>query len=284
MWKSGNSVETVLTALSVDVDWEYPQDQTQAQNLVLLLEETRRQLDAYTARVGGHRLLLTVAVPAGPTNYCKLLMSQMDRYLDFWNLMAYDFAGAWDTTSGHAANIYPSTANPASTPFSADVAVKAYMAGGVSHNKIVLGMPLYGRAFENTTGPGSSYTGTGEGSWENGIWDYKVLPQSAAQEINDSALIASYSYNPAIRKMVSYDTPTVAQLKAQYIKNKGLGGGMWWELSGDYAVSSPRSLIATTVNCLGGFSSLDQTLNTLNYPESRYDNLKAGVPNECVAE
>ncbi|KAI5853815.1 hypothetical protein BZA05DRAFT_394804 [Tricharina praecox] len=56
----------------------------------------------------------------------------MDRYLDFWNLMAYDFAGAWDATSGHQANIYSSSTDPCCTPFSADAAVKAYIAGGGS--------------------------------------------------------------------------------------------------------------------------------------------------------
>lgn len=37
--------------------------------------------------------------------------------------------------------------------------------------------------------------GTGEGSWEAGMWDYKVLPLPGSEEINDQRLGASYSYD-----------------------------------------------------------------------------------------
>ncbi|KMU92169.1 chitinase 1 [Coccidioides immitis H538.4] len=74
--------------------------------------------------------------------------------------------------------------------------------------------------------------------------------------------------------MISYDTPHMAQRKAEYIRNRGLGGAMWWELSGDHPVNHERSLINITIAGLGGTAGLDGSGNCLDYPASVYDNLK----------
>jgi chitinase len=169
----------------------------------------------------------------GPANYQREHLAQMNQYLDFWNLMAYDYTGSWDNVAGHDANLHASNSNIASTPFNTDQAINYYTSQGVASSKIVLGMPLYGRAFTNTNGPGQSYNGVGGGSWANGVWDYKALPQPGCAVTNLDQEAASYCYNSGSRLFISYDTPEVARKKGEYIKSKGLGGGMWWELSGD---------------------------------------------------
>lgn len=265
----------------VDVDWEYPKNAGEAEDFVKLLRETRVALDQAARKRSKKktRFLLTVACPAGPANFEKLKIHEMDGYLDFWNLMAYDYSGAWDAKAGHQANLFPSVRQPDATPFSTVAAVKYYVRSGVDPSKIVLGMPLYGRAFTNTAGPGHDYSGVGEGSWEPGVWDYKALPPPDSVEHHDVETGASWSYTEGSRVMVSYDTVPVVEQKARFTREHGLGGGMWWESSGDRAFGQ-GSLIEAFVRACGGAAHLDDSENCLEYPESKYENLRKGFPGE----
>lgn len=215
-----------------------------------------------------------MAASAGPSKYGVLesSMKEIGETLDFMNLMAYDYAGAWDKKAGHQANLYPDEKNPDTTPFSTDRAVTDYIKFGIPSNKIVLGMPLYGRAFASTDGPGTAYSGVGEGSWEKGIWDYKVLPKSGAKVFLDEKVGASWSYDETNKVMVSYDTPEMVKQKVSYIKEKGLGGAMYWEASGD---RTDKDSLMTVVK--DGLGTLDSEKNLLEYPDSQYDNIKKGM-------
>ncbi|KAF2813702.1 glycoside hydrolase [Mytilinidion resinicola] len=259
----------------IDVDWEYPSSPAQGEQFVQLLQAIRSAMDAYAATLPSNpKFDLTIAAPAGKQNYQYLPLQEIANVVDFINLMAYDYSGSWDSCAGHQANIYHDPSG--CTPFSSSAAVSDYIAGGVPASKLVLGMPLYGRAFTNTDGPGKNFSGVGDGSWENGIWDYKVLPKPGAQEFEDDNFGASWSYDPTARTMVSYDTVGMAVKKAAWIKDQGLGGAMWWETSGDR--NDTGSIIQNVVLALGGQdgSKLAKQNNNLEYPDSKYDNIRTG--------
>ncbi|CAE7191855.1 unnamed protein product [Rhizoctonia solani] len=250
----------------IDIDYEYPDTTERASGFVSLLSEMRAGLDAHAKKKGeSNPYQLSAAVPAGAANYQVLQTAQMNQYLTMWNLMAYDYAGAWSSVSDDQANLYSGTDSGSST----DTAISWYTSNGVPANKIALGIPLYGRSFQNTGGIRQSYSGVGAGSAESGIYDYKALPPDGAQVVENTTLVSSYSYNPSSRELVSYDTPDIAKLKAQYIAKKGLAGGMFWELSGDKTGSD--SLVRITAQNMG---ALDSTPNHIYYPYSQFDNIK----------
>lgn len=194
---------------------------------------------------------------------------------------AYDFAGSWDSTAGHQANINHAHHNPASTPFSASAAVSAYRYRQIPPHKIVLGMPLYGRAFENTAGSGRPYSGVGQGTWENGVHDYKKLPLEGSVVKYDEAAVASYCFKDmggGQGTMVSYDTVAMARIKAEWVVRDGLGGAMWWESSADKV--GEESLIGNVVDILKGARGLEWRENCLEFGESKFENLRNGFPGE----
>ena len=209
--------------------------------------------------------------------------------------MAYDYAGIFTNVTGHASNLYPSASNMLSTPFSTLRALQIYISVGISTQKIMLGMPLYGRAFVQTAGLGKPYHGVGNGSWgQEGIWDYKALPLPGSTEVYDKEVVGSYSHgvsnglvsrrgyhNRTIsgnKTIVSYDNKETVENKAKYIVKTSLGGAMWWESSGDKM--GDQSLIGTVAKALESSGGLDKSQNWLSYPTSRYDNVRNGMKGE----
>ncbi|RTE77352.1 hypothetical protein BHE90_008138 [Fusarium euwallaceae] len=258
----------------IDVDWEYPQNAQQAQNYVDLLKEIRLALDKFSRdNKLNYRFLLTVATAAGPANYNIMKLKAMDQYLDGWHLMAYDYAGGWDTTTGHQANVYLSSNNPLSTKFSTDRAINDYVKAGVVPQKILMGIPLYGRSFANTAGLGQQYTGLGGGTNEDGIYLFKDLPRPGAKAAIDKNLMTIITYDKQKRELVTTDSADSAKLKAAYITKRGLGGAFYWEASGDKL--GAKSVVSAVRKSMG---PLEVSQNLLRYPTSVYVNIRNGMP------
>ncbi|KAF2795616.1 glycoside hydrolase family 18 protein [Melanomma pulvis-pyrius CBS 109.77] len=257
-----------------DVDWEYPEDETDAANLVEAVKRLRELFDEYSAEhADGYHFEITISAPAGPLRYSVLPIAALDAYVDEWNLMAFDYAGpGFSNTTGHLSNVYPSTSNPASTDFNTAQAIAYYTSHISSPSKIILGMPLYGRSFAHTTGMGKPFNGSGDGTWEAGVLDYKFLPLNGSTVYTDRKVVASWSYDNRTGQLVTYDTPEIQTLKTQYLKREGLGGAWWWDSSSDS--TGETSLVNTVSEALGGVGVLKKKENCLTYPGSKYDNVR----------
>ncbi|KFY30382.1 hypothetical protein V493_01949, partial [Pseudogymnoascus sp. VKM F-4281 (FW-2241)] len=261
----------------LDIDWEFPVNEGQAKDYALLLKDVRDALDTYgRSFYPPHHFELSAAGPAGDSTIKTLNVTRLDPYLDFWNIMTYDFAGNWSPLSGHTANLLRSQSSPKSTPFSTASVLGWYLYRGIPKNRMIIGMPLFGRSFANTVGPGHSYDKNGSSS----VYDVKNLPLPGAIEYWDPDHGSSFSYNHKTREMISYDTYGLANQKAHHIKKYEFGGAMWWESSGDRTGSN--SLIRTVAASLGGHnrSMLAWSPNHLFYPDSVYANMRRGMPGE----
>jgi chitinase len=235
----------------IDIDWEYPAAPGNTgniyrpedkQNFTLLLAEFRSQLNALTAQTG-KPYLLTIAAPAGSDKYSQIELNQIHNYLDFINLMAYDYFGGFNPNgpTNFQARLYCDPADPTigvAKTYCTDNAVTAYLGAGVPANKLVIGVPFYGRGwtgvtnanngkYQSATGPAPAMTSYGEA----GIEDYKNLKTLGYPSFRDSVTKAFWIYNGT--NWWSYDDPTAITDKMNYIKSKGLGGAMAWELDGD---------------------------------------------------
>lgn len=110
----------------------------------------------------------------------------------------YDYAGSWSNISDDQANLYRgSTRQGVDT----DSSIKYYLANGATASKIIMGIPVYGRAFESTSGIHLPYNGIGLGTWTPGVYDYKALPFPGALVVEDSSTGSSYSYDAAKQEL-----------------------------------------------------------------------------------
>ncbi|KFY68430.1 hypothetical protein V496_01052 [Pseudogymnoascus sp. VKM F-4515 (FW-2607)] len=262
----------------LDIDWEFPENEAQAINYALLLKNVRGALDSYGQSLDPpHYFELSAAGPAGASIISNLNVTRLDPYLNFWNVMTYEYVGNWDALSGYTANLHYSSRNPSSTPLDTKNVIGTYQNDGIRKNKLIVGMPLFGRSFSNTAGPGRPYT---HKSGSSSVYDVKHLPPPGAIEYWDPVAGSSFCYNHKTKEMIIYDNFGVANQKAQFIIKGGFGGAMWWESSSDRTGSN--SLIRTVALSLGGYnqSTLAWSPNHLSYLDSVYANMRCGMPGE----
>lgn len=235
----------------IDIDWEYPGGGGQPynsaspndkHNFTLLLAEFRSQLTVLTGQTG-RQYYLTIAAGAGSDKIDNTEPAQYSQYLDWLNLMTYDYHGAWDAQgpTNFQSHLYYDPNNPAggvSKTYSTEIAVNKLLSEGVPAHKIVLGIPFYGRGWTGVTNGGTSglyqsAAGAARGTYEPGIEDYKVLAPRNAPKFYHPVTKQMWTYNG--NEFWSFDDPVVIATKAAYVNSLGLGGLFSWSLDGDDA-------------------------------------------------
>ncbi|XP_070501617.1 probable chitinase 10 [Chironomus tepperi] len=227
----------------LDLDWEYPAGSDDKKNFVLLLKELREAFEAESQEVRQTRLLLTAAVPVGPDNIRGGYdVPAVASYLDFINVMAYDFHGKWERETGHNAPLYaPSTDSEWRKQLSVDHAAGLWVKLGAPKEKLVIGMPTYGRSFTladtDKHGPNSPASGGGrEGVYtkESGFLAYYEICEmlnNGAVYVWDEEMKVPYMVDGD--QWVGFDDERAIRNKMKWIKSSGYGGAMVWTVDMD---------------------------------------------------
>ncbi|MFD5749303.1 glycosyl hydrolase family 18 protein [Streptomyces sp. NPDC127033] len=219
----------------IDLDWEYP-------NGCGLSCDTsgpavfKNMMQAMRAKFGANNLV-TAAVTADASaggKIDKVDYAGAAQYMDWFNVMTYDFFGAF-SAQGPTAPHSPLTSYPGipQAGFNSAEAIAKFKAQGVPAKKLLLGIGFYGRGWTGVTqaAPGGTATGPAPGRYEAGIEDYKVLKTSCPA----NGTVGGTAYAYCGTNWWSYDTPATIRSKMTWANQQSLGGAFFWDFTGDTA-------------------------------------------------
>ena len=172
-------------------------------------------------------------------------LSAMIPYIDWINVLTYDFHGSWEAQTNHQAALYGNDKelqHDMIAKLNCDAVTQAYIDAGVPSDKIVIGIPLFGRGWQgiknNTLNgylqPTSSLIPNG--TWETGVFEYDHLKKDFIPTYTcyfDHQSKASFLYNSSTSIWISYEDLESLNWKIKYIKDRRLRGVYFWELSSD---------------------------------------------------
>jgi GH18 family chitinase len=254
---------------SVDFDWEYPGggglatnsvSNQDGNNLKLTLELLDQKLTALNT-LTGRDVEISIATAGGADKLANLNLKGIDQFVDFYNVMAYDFHGGWESTTGHQAAMTGDAGG-----YDVVTAIDQFRDAGIALDKVVLGAPAYTRAWGGVAaGSNVGYQQAGNaslapGSYEKGNYDHKDLITGIQNDsyslVWDDINKAAFAYNPTSQIWSSIETTATIAGKAAYVETAGLGGMMFWAISNDSY--GQQSLIGAAHDMLNGAATFDQ--------------------------
>ncbi len=226
----------------LDIDWEYPGQagagnkfrDADRQNFTLLLQSLREHLDVLGRQTGNY-YLLTIATAANQRYFDHTEMDKVHPLLDFVNVMTYDMYTSGSQTTGHHAGLFRSAFGDDSRRYG-DAAVDLHLAAGIPADKIVLGVPFYGRGWTGVDDVDRGLFQKYERftrSYSYALLKEDYIDQRGFTRYWDASARAPYLWNADSTTLISYEDPMSLRYKADYVKDHDLGGIMFWEYSLD---------------------------------------------------
>ena len=214
----------------IDLDWEYPNTTDKAAYAELL---AALRTAIHTADLP---LTLSALLPAVP-HEDGYNIAAFNRYLDWANLMSFDYHGGWSPYAGHNAPLF---ATPDNRFGSVEQSVHHWLEAGLHPARINLGMPFYGRIFEAERLYGQS---TGGGT----ITYAEVLrKQQDGWTLHwDEAAAVPYLTSVDTNQLVTFDDPHSIQQKMTFLQETKLRGVMVWALGFDADTTGTQPLLDT---------------------------------------
>jgi chitinase len=150
-------------------------------------------------------------------------------FVDWYNVMAYDFYSPRNDSVGLNAPICGTY-----SVYSIDGALHRLMDLGISPEKMVLALPLYGHVYTNSNGFLTQYKKDEDAKPVMYYHLQKNFLQNPKFEKkwHPSGQVPSL-YNAEAKVFVSYDDPESLRLKAEYGCKNNLNGLGAWRISGD---------------------------------------------------
>lgn len=221
----------------LDFDWEYPTQRggipEDKENFIEILKILHQKLNS-------RNRLLTVAV-AAPIDIIEEAydIPEMCNNVDYVFVMGYDLQET-NLTSTHAP--LRRELNELEDRPTVDDAIQYYISNGCPANKIVLGIPAFGRSFtldnplEFEIGSPANVRGTpGTFTQEEGFLGFNEICTGILAGGWTTEYLAENAVKYARKgnQWVSYDDVESVVAKAQYTEEYGLAGVMFWSIDTD---------------------------------------------------